>query len=150
MCSIVLYLVSNLAELLSDANSRLLQFARSESEILHRVFERFLDADPSTNVDENILRIRQLGFYKTAGPDREQGLSVDGFPLRALKSRYCCEGLGKRGGYNIEPGLEDTCRVFEKPYFYQHLAHLVVDARCLRLSWRCELSRRGLPSGGGH
>src|SRR5437899_267028 len=73
------------------------------------------------------------------------------FPLRALECRYCCEGLGKRGGYNIEPGLEDACRVFEIPYFDQHLAHLVVNARCLRrLSRRGDLSRRGLPSSGGH
>src|SRR5207244_13196699 len=109
-----------------------------------------LEANPSTNADDNILRIRQLGFYKTAGPDGEEGLSFDGFPLRALECRYCCEGLGKRGGYNIEPGLEDACRVFEIPYFYQHLAHLVVNARCLRrLSRRGDLSARGFASSGG-
>src|SRR5207247_7166768 len=120
-------------------------------EILHCIFERLLDADPGTYSDDNILRIRQLRFHKAAGPDRQQGLSIDRFAPRSLKCRYCCEGLGKRGGYNIEPGLEDTCRVFEKPYFYKNLAHLVVNARCLRrLSRRGDLSRRGLPSGGGH
>src|SRR5207253_5411071 len=100
--------------------------------------------------NDNILRIRQLRLHKATGPDRQQGLSIDRFALRSLKCRYCREGLGKRGGYNIESGLEDTCRTFEIPYFDQHSAHLVVNARGLRrLSRRGGLWRRGLPCSGG-
>src|SRR5207244_11228392 len=119
-------------------------------EILHRIFERLFDADPSTNADDNILRISQLRFYKAAGPDRQQGLSIDRFAPRSLKCGYCREGFRKRGGYNIKPGLEDACRVFEEPYFHKHLTHLIVNAWCLRrLSRRANLSRGGWRSGGG-